>query len=105
MRLTVWRSSVRSALCAASQLPGREPTDVDEAPQRHMILPELKKYHTPLRSYIVFWRSKIFLTIGNAALFKSLNSMCCWKGVCPGYLVIEAWTTADWYLLAVTVLA
>ena len=27
-----WRSSVRSALCAASQLPGRRPTDVDVAP-------------------------------------------------------------------------
>ena len=28
----VWRSSVRSSMCAASQLPGREPTDVDDAP-------------------------------------------------------------------------
>ena len=28
----VWRSSVRSAMCAASQLPGREPTDVDDTP-------------------------------------------------------------------------
>ena len=28
----VWRSSLRSAMCAASQLPGREPTDVDDAP-------------------------------------------------------------------------
>ena len=28
----VWRSNVRSALCAASQLPGAEPTDVDDAP-------------------------------------------------------------------------
>ena len=27
----VWRSSVRSAMRAASQLPGREPTDVDDA--------------------------------------------------------------------------
>ena len=27
-----WRSNVRSAMCAASQLPGREPTDVDVAP-------------------------------------------------------------------------
>ena len=27
----MWRSSVRSAVCAASQLPGREPTDVDDA--------------------------------------------------------------------------
>ena len=27
----VWRSSVRSAMCAASQLPGKEPTDVDDA--------------------------------------------------------------------------
>ena len=27
----VWRSSVRSAMHAASQLPGREPTDVDDA--------------------------------------------------------------------------
>ena len=28
----VWRSNVRSAMCAASQLPGGEPTDVDDAP-------------------------------------------------------------------------
>ena len=28
----VWRSGVRSAMRAASQLPGREPTDVDKAP-------------------------------------------------------------------------
>ena len=28
----VWRSSVRSAMCAASQLPGGEPTVVDDAP-------------------------------------------------------------------------
>ena len=28
----VWRSSVRAAMRAASQLPGREPTDVDDAP-------------------------------------------------------------------------
>ena len=28
----MWRSSVRSAMRAASQLPGREPTDVDGAP-------------------------------------------------------------------------
>ena len=28
----VWRSSVRSAICAASQPPGGEPTDVDDAP-------------------------------------------------------------------------
>ena len=28
----VWKSSVRSAMRAASQLPGREPTDVDDAP-------------------------------------------------------------------------
>ena len=28
----VWRSSVRSIMCAASQIPGREPTDVDDAP-------------------------------------------------------------------------
>ena len=28
----VWRSSVRSAMCAGSQLPGGEPTDVDDAP-------------------------------------------------------------------------
>ena len=27
-----WRSSARSAICAASQLPGRVPTDVDVAP-------------------------------------------------------------------------
>ena len=27
-----WRSRVRSAMCAASQLPGRGPTDVDVAP-------------------------------------------------------------------------
>ena len=28
----VWRSNVRSAKPAASQLPGGEPTDVDDAP-------------------------------------------------------------------------
>ena len=28
----VWRSSVRSAIHAASQLPGKKPTDVDDAP-------------------------------------------------------------------------
>ena len=27
-----WRSNVRSAMCAASLLPGGEPTDVDDAP-------------------------------------------------------------------------
>ena len=27
-----WRSGVRSAICAASQLSGRGPTDVDVAP-------------------------------------------------------------------------
>ena len=27
-----WRSGVRSGMCAASQLPGRGPTDVDDAP-------------------------------------------------------------------------
>ena len=29
---STWRSGVRSAMCAASQLPGRGPTDVDDAP-------------------------------------------------------------------------
>ena len=28
----VWRSSMRSAMGAANQLPGREPTDMDDAP-------------------------------------------------------------------------
>ena len=28
----IWKSGVRSAMCAASQLPGRGPTDVDVAP-------------------------------------------------------------------------
>ena len=27
-----WRSGLRSAMCAASQLPGKGPTDVDYAP-------------------------------------------------------------------------
>ena len=27
-----WRAGVRSAMCAASQLPEREPTDVNDAP-------------------------------------------------------------------------
>ena len=26
-----WRTGVRSALCAASQIPGKGPTDVDDA--------------------------------------------------------------------------
>ena len=29
---STWRSGVRSAMRAASQLPGKEPTDVDDAP-------------------------------------------------------------------------
>ena len=29
---STWRSGVRSAMGAASQLPGRGPTDVDDAP-------------------------------------------------------------------------
>ena len=29
---STWRSDLRSAKCAASQLPGRGPTDVDDAP-------------------------------------------------------------------------
>ena len=29
---STWRSGVRSAMCAASQLPGKGPTDVDDAP-------------------------------------------------------------------------
>ena len=29
----VWRSNVRSTMHAASQLPGREATDVDDAPE------------------------------------------------------------------------
>ena len=29
---STWRSGVRSALRAASQLPGKGPTDVDDAP-------------------------------------------------------------------------
>ena len=29
---STWRSGVRSAMSAASQLPGRGPTDVDDAP-------------------------------------------------------------------------
>ena len=29
---STWRSGVRSALCAASQLPGKGPTDVDDVP-------------------------------------------------------------------------
>ena len=27
-----WKSGMRSAMCASSQLPGRGPTDVDAAP-------------------------------------------------------------------------
>ena len=29
---STWRLAVRSAMCAASQLPGSRPTDVDNAP-------------------------------------------------------------------------
>ena len=29
---STWRSGVRSAMCTASQLPGKGPTDVDDAP-------------------------------------------------------------------------
>ena len=31
---STWRSGVRSAMCAASQLPRKGPTDVDDAPAR-----------------------------------------------------------------------
>ena len=31
---STWRSGVRSAMCAASQLPGSGPTDVDDATAR-----------------------------------------------------------------------
>ena len=31
---STWRSGVRSAMGAASQLPGKGPTDVDDAPAR-----------------------------------------------------------------------
>ena len=31
---STWRSGVRSAMRAASQLPGKGPTDVDDAPAR-----------------------------------------------------------------------
>ena len=33
---STWRSGVRSAMRAASQLPGKEPTDVDDAPPLHL---------------------------------------------------------------------
>ena len=33
-----WRSGVRSAMCAASQLSGRGPTDVDIAPRTCMLI-------------------------------------------------------------------
>ena len=29
---STWKSGVRTAVCAAIQLPGRRPTDVDDAP-------------------------------------------------------------------------
>ena len=32
-----WKSGVRSAMCAASQLPGWGPTDVDDAPAHYCI--------------------------------------------------------------------
>ena len=33
---STWRSGVRSAMCAASQLPGKGPTDVDDALHLHV---------------------------------------------------------------------
>ena len=33
---STWRSGVRSAMCAASQLPGSGPTDVDDALHLHV---------------------------------------------------------------------
>ena len=30
--MDVWRSNVRFAMCAATQLPGEEPTGIDDAP-------------------------------------------------------------------------
>ena len=36
---STWRSGVRSALCAANQLPGRGPTDVDDVPEpAHLLI-------------------------------------------------------------------
>ena len=32
---STWRSGVRSAMHAANQLPGKGPTDVDDAPARY----------------------------------------------------------------------
>ena len=37
----VWRSSVRSDMRAASQLPGKKPTDVDDAPASVCMLIEM----------------------------------------------------------------
>ena len=38
---STWRSGVRSVMRAASQLPGRGPTDVDDAPVPAMLIKNL----------------------------------------------------------------
>ena len=41
---STWRSGVKSAMCAASQLPGRGPTDVDDAPGLYLHLNQKSDY-------------------------------------------------------------
>ena len=49
-----WRSGVRSAMRAASQLPGRGPTDVDDAVNQNLIMMMICHLHF-LLLYVIWW--------------------------------------------------
>ena len=48
---STWRSGVRSAMCATSQLPGKGPTDVDDAPAQFIKI-LWGKYPIELKVYL-----------------------------------------------------
>ena len=48
---STWISDVRSALCAASQLPGKGPTDVDDAPVRYVHVNQKSDYDMMLNNF------------------------------------------------------
>ena len=56
---STWRSGVRSAMCAASQLPGRGPTDVDDMPL-HLHVNQKSDYDDDINS-----DDKVVQTLGN----------------------------------------
>ena len=48
---STWRSGVRSAMCATGQLPGKGPTDVDDAPAQFIKI-LWGKYPIELKAYL-----------------------------------------------------